>query len=248
MRKPAAFDEPMLSRAYADLRGREGRPNETIETPALQSLLPDLTGLRVVDLGCGEGHMARWASSRGASLVRAFDASETMIRQARAASGRCAIDYAVSAIEDIILPTGSTDVVMSGLAFHYVRDIGRLFCELHQWLAPGGLLAFSVEHPIMTCAARQWREDETGKRLDWPLDNYLIDGDRTVEWLGVKVERVHRTVSGYAEALLANGFEIVSLREPGPTADQIERWPALSDHLRRPPFLLLSARKGTRGR
>ena len=243
MTKSAAFDDPKLSMAYSDLRGREGRPNEMVETPALQDLLPNLAGLRIVDLGCGAGHMARWASAGGASSVLAFDASENMIQKARLDSVGHAIEYTVTAIEELGLPADSADVVMSGLALHYVSDIEGLFLRIHDWLAPGGQLAFSVEHPIMTCASRRWFQDESGARLHWPVDHYLIEGDRKVEWLGAEVERVHRSVSSYAEALLKSGFRIVALREPAPTPDQIERWPALRDHLRRPPFLLFSVRK-----
>lgn len=245
MSSPATFDAPELSRAYADLRRQEGRPNDEIETPALRSLLPALTGLRVVDLGCGAGQMASWAADQGASAVRAFDASARMIEKARAAAGRPVVEYAVLPMEDIALAPGSADVVMSGLAFHYIQDIEALFSRIHGWLAPGGLLAFSVEHPIMTCAARAWFHDERGERLHWPVDHYLEEGGRTVEWLGTTVERVHRTVSSYARALIGAGFQIVDMREPAPTSDQIERWPALGDHRRRPPFLLMAGRSAS---
>ncbi len=52
----------------------------------LQKLEP-LAGLRVLDLGCGEGFVARQIKTAGAATVLAIDLSAGMIEQARAEEG-----------------------------------------------------------------------------------------------------------------------------------------------------------------
>lgn len=55
-----------------------------LNTPAFFELLPDVSGLQGLDLGCGEGYNTRLLAERGAK-VTAIDVSETFIRHAREA-------------------------------------------------------------------------------------------------------------------------------------------------------------------
>ncbi|UPG74176.1 hypothetical protein MVG78_08660 [Roseomonas gilardii subsp. gilardii] len=61
------YDDPEFFRGYSRLdrsvHGLDGAP----ERPAIQAMLPDLRGRRVVDLGCGFGWFARWAAEQGAA-------------------------------------------------------------------------------------------------------------------------------------------------------------------------------------
>ena len=56
--------------------------NALYERPAMMGLLPDVSGLRVLDAGCGSGWYAEQLLDRGAK-VDAFDASESMVEYAR---------------------------------------------------------------------------------------------------------------------------------------------------------------------
>jgi hypothetical protein len=47
--------------------------------------------------------------------------------------------------------------VVSSLAFHYVADLPGLLGRIGQWLRPGGLLLFSLEHPVVTAAPQRGR-------------------------------------------------------------------------------------------
>jgi 2-polyprenyl-3-methyl-5-hydroxy-6-metoxy-1,4-benzoquinol methylase len=63
------YDNPAFFEGYAQLprsvQGLDGAP----EWPALKSMLPDLNGKRVIDLGCGYGWFCRVARDLGASAV-----------------------------------------------------------------------------------------------------------------------------------------------------------------------------------
>jgi 2-polyprenyl-3-methyl-5-hydroxy-6-metoxy-1,4-benzoquinol methylase len=56
-------------------------------------MLPDLSGLAVVDLGCGFGWFCRWAREHGAANVLGLDVSEKMLTRARAETSDPAIVF-----------------------------------------------------------------------------------------------------------------------------------------------------------
>lgn len=241
MKNRALYDDPLISAAYDKLRSQPGRPNEVIEQPALRSLMPPLHGKDVVDLGCGTGSLARLALSQEARSVKAFDASERMIQQATKLGDDSRAHYQIGRIEDIELPDHSADVVISGLAPHYIYDFATLSKRVGGWLREGGTFIFSIEHPIITCASRQWAEAADGTREHWPVDRYLDEGPRLVRWLGADTPREHRTVASYVNALIDAGLTIRRVLEPGPDPVSLDRWPKLADHIRRPSFLIVRA-------
>ena len=52
-----------------------------VNTPAFFAMLPDVKGLRGLDIGCGEGHNTRLLAQRGAKMT-AFDIAATFIQYA----------------------------------------------------------------------------------------------------------------------------------------------------------------------
>ena len=73
------YDDEEFFAGYSRLRrsveGLDGAP----EWPALRALLPNLSGLKVLDLGCGFGWFCRWARQQGAARVLGIDVSERML-------------------------------------------------------------------------------------------------------------------------------------------------------------------------
>ena len=61
------YDNPKFFEGYSRLsRSVEGLDGAA-EWPALKALLPDLRGLRVLDIGCGFGWFCRWVRQQGAA-------------------------------------------------------------------------------------------------------------------------------------------------------------------------------------
>lgn len=237
------YDHEEFFEAYSRLRrsveGLDGAP----EWPALRALLPELRGLTVLDLGCGFGWFCRWARQQGAARVWGVDVSAKMLARARATTQDAAITYIRADMEHLQLPSASYDVVYSSLAFHYVERLDALLSEVYRSLVPGGHLVFSVEHPIFTAPAEpHWSVTAAGRKM-WPVDSYLEEGARSTDWLTKGVIKQHRTLATYINLLLRQGFAISHVEEWGPSAEQIAAWPALADERRRPPFLLMAARR-----
>lgn len=237
------YDDPAFFAGYRALRQNDTGLNGALEGPALRSLLPDLVGLTVLDLGCGFGDFARFARGRGAAAVTGLDISERMLEEAGRLTDDAGITYVRASIEDYQPAPGAFDLAVSSLALHYVADYSAAAARIFDALAPGGRFVFSVEHPICTAAMPDWTRDASGAPLSWPVDRYREEGRRDTRWFVGGVVKYHRTIETYVTGLIAAGFQIGALAEPPPTAAALAARPELALHLRRPPFLLLSARR-----
>ena len=235
------YDDPAFFAKYAQMdRSREGL-RAAGEWHVLEPLLPNFTGQRVLDLGCGYGWHCRYAAGHGAAQVIGTDLSARMLQTARERNGGEGIEYRLSAMEDLRFPEGSFDTVLSSLALHYVRDFAPLAERIHGWLRPGGTFLFSVEHPVFTAYGSQdWFYDEQGRILHFPVDRYFEEGKREAVFLGERVSKVHRTLTTYLETLLRCGFALRHVVEPQPSSEMLDR-PGMRDELRRPMMLIVSA-------
>jgi SAM-dependent methyltransferase len=214
-----------------------------VEWPALRALVPDLRGLKVVDLGCGFGWFCRWARGQGAAQVLGIDVSEKMLARAESATSDRGITYQKADMEMLDLPEASIDLAYSSLAMHYIEDLGKLLATVHQALVPGGQLVFSIEHPIyMAPSHPEWVVGADGRKT-WPVDSYGAEGPRTTNWLAKGVIKQHRTMGTTLNTLIRCGFAIFHVEEWGPTDHQIETNPGLAEERERPMFLLVGARR-----
>lgn len=235
------YDDPDFLDGYLTLdrqvRGLDG----AAEWPALRSLLPDVAGRRVVDLGCGLGWFCRWADEHGATDVIGVDVSSRMLERARTRTEAATIEYRRADLDELELEARSADVVFSSLALHYVRDLPRLLSTVATALTPGGSLVCSVEHPIFSAPTTQEYLTRSDGARCWPLDDYLVEGERVRHWFVDGVAKEHRTMATYLNSVLDAGLVLDRLVEWGPRAEDVERRPELADDHDRPWFLLLRA-------
>ena len=235
------YDDEEFFAGYSRLRrsveGLDGAP----EWPALRALLPNLSGLKVLDLGCGFGWFCRWARQQGAAYVLGIDVSEKMLARARGEADDPAITYRNADMEKLDLPANSFNLVYSSLALHYVGNLNGLMLQVDRSLVRGGRLVFSVEHPIFTAPSDpNWSPNAAGRNI-WPVDGYLDEGPRSTNWLAQGVIKQHRTLATYINMLFRSGFVISHVEEWGPTEEQIAAEPNWADERRRPPFLIVAA-------
>ena len=151
MARQNIYDNETFFEGYSKLRDREGNANVLFEMPALFSMLPDLHGKTILDLGCGFGEHCMHFVNQGAAKVVGVDISEKMLKVARKENNAPNIVYLRMAMEHISELDEYFDLVVSSLAFHYVEDFEQLIKDCYDLLKPGGVLLFSQEHPLASC-------------------------------------------------------------------------------------------------
>lgn len=242
--KQNKYDDPGFFSAYEKMArsvyGLEGAG----EWHVLKSLIPELQGKDVLDLGCGFGWHCLYAREQQASSVIGVDISEKMLQKAQEKTADPLITYVNMPIEDINFSHGQFDVVISSLAFHYMKSFEQICTKVYNYLKPGGSFIFSVEHPMFTSKNEQdWYYDKQGNILHWPVDNYQSEGVRETVFLSENVIKYHRTFSTYMNNLIDAGFSIRAVKEPKPSKKHLKSDPAMKDENRRPMFLIISAEK-----
>lgn len=131
-----------VARAYREHLGDElaGKP---LDRALLTAFVEQAAGGRILDLGCGPGHVARYLADRGAT-VEGVDLSPAMIAEARASHPE--LMFQVGDMFALPHAAGSLAGVVAFYAIvHLASDeLGAPLREIHRVLAPGGraLIAF----------------------------------------------------------------------------------------------------------
>lgn len=243
--KQNIYDVPGFFKGYQRMRNSQTGLNEMVEQMAILSLLPDVKGMAVLDLGCGAGELCRRIQSLGAAQTIGVDISANMLDLAKK-DVPAGVTFQQKAMEDLDFNPETFNLVVSSLAFHYVADLPKLFDTIYKILKPSGWLLFSIEHPILTCSQgihHGWVKDSAGNKLCWPVDHYSDEGIRESHWFVEGVIKYHRTVSTIFYSLINTGFTLKAVQEPTGTEEDLKAWPELKDVSRRPSFLVIKAAK-----
>jgi SAM-dependent methyltransferase len=238
-RGSAFFDDDAIFKTYMARRQRVDNPNDTMEKPVILDLVGEFTNKRILDLGCGDATFGKEALTKGCQSYLGIEGSTNMVKSAQQVLAGTNGKVIQVAIENWDYPARAFDVVVSRLAFHYIKDIDAIFRQVYQSLTSNGRFVFSVEHPVITSCDRAWQG--RGKRQDWLVDNYFDTGQRITSWMGGHVIKYHRTVENYFVSLQRAGFLVESLREAEPLHEQFENDADTYQRRKRIPLFLIVA-------
>ncbi|MBR1217112.1 bifunctional 2-polyprenyl-6-hydroxyphenol methylase/3-demethylubiquinol 3-O-methyltransferase UbiG [Bradyrhizobium sp. U87765 SZCCT0131] len=103
-----------------------------------------LSGLRILDIGCGAGLLCEPFSRLGAQVI-GIDPSETNIAAAKlhAARSSLLIDYRCTTVEEID-PRERFDVVLAMEVIEHVTDVGAFLDRCAALMKPSGLMVVST--------------------------------------------------------------------------------------------------------
>jgi SAM-dependent methyltransferase len=171
----------------------------------------------VLDLGCGEGQVARQTVAGGASRVVGVDPTHNQVVEASHRGGGPRYGIADAAA----LPFGdaSFDAVGACLVFEHIDTVDEAIAEVARVLRPGGRFVFFLNHPLLQTPGSGWIDDQV---LDppeqyWRIGPYLVE-DRSIEEVSkdVFIPFVHRPLSRYVNALADAGLGLTRMLEPAP--------------------------------
>jgi SAM-dependent methyltransferase len=197
---------------------------------------------RVLDIGCGDGQIARLLAGRGADVVGVDPTWNQLAVAAERAGGPA---YARAAAADLPFAPAAFDAAVACLVFEHIDDVDAAIAEVARVLRPGGRFALFLNHPLLQTPGSGWIDDQI---LDppeqyWRIGPYLTEGETIEEVeLGVHIRFLHRPLSRYVNALADHGLVLERMVEPAPPPGFLERAPEYPDAATIPRLLYLRTR------
>lgn len=241
------YDNDVFFENFRQIRDNKINYNECIETPILLAMLPELTGRTVLDIGCGMGQHAKQYFDLDAKSVLGIDISEKMLGYARTHNSAANITYQQMAFEDLCLLDEQFDCITSSLVFDYAENFEELMKNISSLMKKDSLFVFSMSHPMSTAYDGQYpryTRNASGERLYANINNYFIEGKRTISWCVDNYELYHRTLSTILNAIIKAGLLIEECQESQASDELRQQYPDIfGGTIHRPDFIFFRCRK-----
>jgi ubiquinone/menaquinone biosynthesis C-methylase UbiE len=207
--------------------------DDVISRPLIVELAKSIgSGLDVIDVGCGDGHISRLISSF-AGRVEGIDISVPMLMQARQTSGdlrNVSFRRANFLNLEAAFPNRRFDVAIGVYAFCCVKDQNQLdwaFRSIHRILKYGGTAIIQVpdENERLSASTSKWIEEmSTAPKTTREL---VLRRLKTVDDEWVQVARYYHPLGDYLNAIQRTGFHIDEIFDPRPSAEVLDKYPSL---------------------
>jgi ubiquinone/menaquinone biosynthesis C-methylase UbiE len=221
--------------------GRNPSRNGLLDKPMLEEC-GDVTGLNILDCGCGEGRFCRILAKKNAKYVLGIDLCEPMINAAKELQG-FNDEYMVADAQNLnFLKKDTFDIAISYLNQCDLPEYEKNNKEIYRVLKTNGYFIVANLHP-MRSAVGNWHKNENGNKEHIILDKYFDESERHWKMLNFDFTNYHRTLSTYINNFIETGFTLTKIIEPTITKDQLIEYPELEDELRVPNFIIYKLKK-----
>ncbi len=168
----------------------------------------------VLDVGTGEGQLARVAAGAGARVV-GVDPSWGQLTEAALRGGGPV--YLRAEAVSLPFPDGAFDAALACLVFEHIEGVDAAIAEVGRVLRPGGRFLFLLNHPLLQVPGSGWIDDHILDEQYWRIGPYLIE-DETMEEVekDVFLPFIHRPLSRYVNGLARHGVLVTEMVEPAP--------------------------------
>ena len=225
MNQPAQYSWEDHAQWWSD--GFTGGVDPEYGEQIIPMALRELDGYaRVLDVGCGEGQIARVLQSRTSvqSFVVGVDPTQGQVDVAVERS--VGEQYLRSGADALPFPDGSFDAVLACLVFEHIDALDEAISEVARMLRPGGRFSCFLTHPLLQTPNSGWIDDQMIDPPEqyWRIGSYL-DEAITFEEVepGVRVRFLHRPLSRYVNTLAEHGLFLEAMFEPAPPAGFLAR-------------------------
>ncbi|MDU5144099.1 MAG: class I SAM-dependent methyltransferase [Paenibacillus dendritiformis] len=172
-------------------------------------LFGDVSGKKMLEIGCGNGQSLQYLGERQASELWAVDISEKQIEKAKQHLTGCGLSakFICSPMEEECgLPMNYFDFVYSIYAIGWTTDLEGTFCRIASYLKKDGVFIFSWSHPIHKCVVAE-NNMLAFKKCYFDESWYSVSLDEGTLTLA------DRKLSTYVNALAQAGFVIEHMIE-----------------------------------
>ncbi|KAA0234489.1 MAG: Ubiquinone/menaquinone biosynthesis C-methyltransferase UbiE [Acidimicrobiales bacterium] len=209
--------------------------------PLAEEFLP-AAGL-VLDVGTGEGQVARCAAAAGLSAV-GIDPAWAQISEAGRRGGGPV--YLRGTGEALPFADCSFDAAVACLVLEHLEDLDPVVVEMARVLAAGGTLLVFINHPLFQTPRSGWIDDRIVDPPEqyWRVGPYLTE-QPSLEHVskGVQITFVHRPLGRYLNALAGVGLVLRHMEEPPPPPGFLARAAEYREAATIPRLMLLVLEK-----
>jgi SAM-dependent methyltransferase len=202
--------------------------------PSFLKLLPP-AGQATLDLGCGEGRAGNALQQLGHRLTGA-DSAPSLARLATRTGAYEKVVVADAAV--LPFPDRSFDLVMAFMSLQDMDDAPAAVHQTARVLTPGGRFAAALVHPF---ASAHLGRGPQAQRSYFDVQRTIDDVERN--GITFTFHQVHRPLHAWLALFFDAGLVIEDVREPRPSADDVEADPALAKTRAKPAFLHVLAAK-----
>lgn len=170
------------------------------------SVLGDVDGLDIVELGCGTAYFSAWLARRGARVV-GVDPTPAQLETAKRMQRQTGLEFPlIEAVgEDVPLPDTSFDVALSEYGASIWADPYKWIPEAARLLRPGGRLIFLRNSTLVSLCMDL---DGITQRLVRPLRDMT-----RIEWPDTGEVEFHLPAGKLIDVMRENGFDVERLIE-----------------------------------
>jgi len=201
--------------------GDSGDSNRILNSdPVLWEFAGDVSGLNVLDAGCGTGYLSRQLRDRQANVI-GIDFSERMIEIASTKAPD--ISFRVDSCSELItVDDGSLDMVIANYVLMDTPDLAGAMGAFHRVLKKGGVVVAVFSHPCFPQGRASVCSDGDGIDYHWASPYFEQRKCIDQPWAHFTSEFIwfHRPLSDYWKAFKTSGFEVLDFEEPRVSEDR----------------------------
>lgn len=183
------------------IRDRQIESRKLVTDAAIIDAVVSQGGSTILDLGCGEGWLTRELTTQGMNVSGVDIVPELIIRAQQMSTNR----FVLSSYEEIAAGKllEKFDVVVANFSLLGDESVKGLFQVMRSLLNPQGTFIIQTIHPTIACGDRSYLDG--WRSGSW--DGFSDDFSDPAPWY-------FRTLSTWVNLYVANGLNLVEIREP----------------------------------
>lgn len=219
-----------LSTGFEQARAREDSLDRLVEWPAERALLGDVTGLAVLDAGCGNGSKVAQLAEEGASQAVGVDISGNFV------NARPGVELVQADLSDLSAAPGLAgrrfDRILFLQSFGYAKDSARALQVARDMLTDDGFILLTRTQPIRYALERA---EQNGTTIGEEYFSTASFSYQHRNWDDqVTLTKRPYTMSDLLNTFSAAGLWIEQAVEPHMSSEAVARFPekyaAVSKH------------------